>query len=184
MRSLTRKTILLAVKGIAILVLLVTAFTACRVTRAATTTEIRTVDSVLIVETVRDTVIKTEADSSLIRALIDCDSLGRASIKKLLEYQAGERLKPPRVDIDDNNILTATASVDSLKIYLVLKDRYEKHTTDKVQIVEKTVEVNRLTWWQKLWVKLGKTLTVFAAGYILIKLFKPKILTLWQKIKN
>jgi hypothetical protein len=139
----------------------------------------------VIRETVRDTVVTVKADSSLIRALLECDSLGQVRLKELLDYQAGERLKPPDVDITDN-VLTAKAQVDSMNIYLQLRDRYERHTitqtqTDK-EIIE--VEVNRLTWWQGLWVKLGKSLSGALAAGLLFKLFKSKFLTIWQKIKN
>ena len=128
--------------------------------------------------------VKVEADSSLIRALIDCDSAGRATIRQLLEYQAGDRLKPPKIDIDENNVLTATAEIDSMKIYLHLKDRFEKQATTLHEATTETteIEVYRPPWWQQLWIKLGKTLSAALIGFILFELCKPKILTLWKKI--
>ena len=85
-------------------------------------------DSVVVRETLRDTVIELAPDSSLLRALIECDSLGQARLSQLLYYRAGERLSPPAVTIS-GNVLTAKAEVDSLKIYAKLKDRYEEHRT-------------------------------------------------------
>ncbi len=111
-------------------------------------------DSVVIRETVRDTVVMIQADSSLIRALVECDSLGQAHVRQLLEYQAGERLKPPQIVIRDN-VLTATAEIDSLAIYMQLKDRYKEAVRREIVTVTQYVETNKLTWWQTLFHRLG-----------------------------
>ena len=155
----------------------------CRTVRTATSSEIHATDTVVIRETVRDTIVIIQADNSLLRALLECDSLGQVRMKELLDYEAGDRLKPPDVDITDN-VLTAKAQIDSLAIYLQLRDRYEKHSTARTQADKEiiTVEVNRLTWWQGLWVKLGKGLFGVLAAGLIIKLFKNKLLMIWQKI--
>lgn len=157
--------------------------TGCRTVRLTSSSETSTTDSVEIRETIRDTIITVKADNSLVRALLECDSLGQVRMKELLEYRAGYRLKPPNVAID-NNVLTASAQVDSMSIYLQLKDRFEKHTSAQAQRNKETVtvEVNRLTWLQKLWIKLGQGLSGVFVASALLKLFKPNILTLWQKI--
>lgn len=121
------------------------------------------IDSVVVRETVRDTVIELAPDSSLLQALIECDSLGRARLSRLLYYEAGERMGPPTVAISDN-VLTAKAGVDSLKIYAELKDRYEEHRTRET--VVETVEVNRPTTWQKVRMRLGEVMMVVAAVWI------------------
>lgn len=124
-----------------------------------------------VTERLRDTVVRVEADSAMLRALIECDSLGQAHIRELLRYRAGQRVEPPRVEIRDN-VLTATARVDSQAIYLALKDRYAEKIARTNRSEVRTVEVNRLTWWQTLWCRLGQIL--FAAGAILggCKLYK------------
>lgn len=157
--------------------------TGCRTARVMASSEARASDSVVIRETIRDTTVIIRADNSLLRALLECDSLGRVRMKELLEYRAGDRLKPPNVDITDN-VLTAKAEIDSMAIYLQLRDRYEKHTTARMQTDKEivTVEVNRLTWWQGLWVKLGKGLFGALAAGLIVKLFKNKLLTIWKKI--
>ena len=90
-------------------------------------------DSVVVRETVRDTVIELSPDSSLVRALIECDSLGRARLSELLDYRAGDRISPPVITMVDN-ILTAKSQVDSFKIYARLKDRYEEHRTSETVV--------------------------------------------------
>lgn len=140
---------------------------------AATAIDRQTTDSVIVVETLRDTVVRIEADSSLLRALVECDSLGQAHLRELLEYQAGDRLKPPQVVIRDN-VLTATAEVDSMAIYLRLKDRYEERfrTDRKTETVY--VETNKLTWFQTLFYRLGLVLTAAAVGWTIYKLAKRR----------
>ena len=121
---------------------------------------IATKDTVTIREVVRDTLVRLQPDTSLLRALIECDSLGRARLHEVLETHAGQYIAPPEVAIDNNNVLTVTAeTIDSVGIYMKLKDRYREEVKHKE--VTLTVEVNVLTWWQTLWVALGK---IFAAA--------------------
>lgn len=153
--------------------------------KTVTTSTNNKVDSIIICETVRDTIVTVQADSSTLKALLECDSLGQVRMRELLEYKAGERTQPPQVIIHDN-VLTASSKVDSVAIYLTLKDTYEKHVREnesiRIEIIEK--EVNRLTWWQSLWYRLGITLTIACSGIVLLKIFKPKIFKLWQKIRK
>ena len=116
-------------------------------------------DTVTVSERVRDTVIVIERDESMIQALLECDSMGQVRMKELMAYRAGNRLHPPDLQLRDN-IITATADCDSLAIYLQLKDRYERHVTAHQQTVVQTIEVNRLNWWQKMWMRVGQTLTI------------------------
>lgn len=134
-----------------------------------------TTDSLRTVETLRDTVVQVKADSSLLRALIECDSLGQAHLKQLLEYERGDRLPPPAVDIT-NNVLTAKAHVDSMAIYLQLKDRYtERNKIQRItRTITQTVEVNRLTWWQTLFYRAGQILTAALIMGAVIKIYKLK----------
>ena len=52
-------------------------------------------DTVTVTEQVRDTVVVLERDQSMLRALLECDSVGQVQMRRLMEYQAGNRLKPP-----------------------------------------------------------------------------------------
>lgn len=96
-----------------------------------------------------------ERDQAMIRALVECDSLGQVRMAELLEYRAGERLQPPDVKVE-HNVLTATARIDSMAVYLRLKDRFERRITSSIRRVERVVEVNRLNGWQKWWMRFGQ----------------------------
>ncbi len=124
-----------------------------------------------MVEILRDTVVRVERDSSLVRALIECDSLGQARIKELVEIQSGLNVAPPSLELKDN-ILTSSAQVDSMAIYLTLKDRYTEHK--QVEIIERveTIEVNYLTRWQKWMCALGHIALGFIVGFIGLAIFK------------
>ena len=128
-------------------------------------------DSVVVREVLRDTVVTVEADSSLLRALVECDSLGQAHLRQLAEYRAGDRLPPPKVSIRDN-VLTATAAVDSMAIYLTLKDRFTESTKIEREVVTQTGEVNRPAGGQTLWMRADQILTAAAARLIGWKLLK------------
>lgn len=109
-------------------------------------------DTVIVKEIIRDTIVSVVADSSMLQMLIECDSLGQAHLTQLLHYQAGDKLKPPNLKIKDN-VITAIAEVDSMSIYLQLKDKYKE--VRRAETTTKTVEINRLTKWQKMMCTLG-----------------------------
>lgn len=139
----------------------------------ATSSDRSQTDSVRVVETLRDTVVRLAADSSLLRALVECDSLGQARLRELEEYRVGDRLSPPSVTIRDN-VLTATARVDSMAIYLTLKDKLKEVIKIEREVVTQMVEVNRLTWWQTLWVRVGQIAIAVAAAVAAWKLIKRR----------
>lgn len=125
-------------------------------------------DSIVIHEVIRDTVVTVSEDSSLIRALIECDSMGRARLSQLIEYRSGERISPPSIDITDN-ILTAKSKVDSVSIYLELRDRYKENFRNTQETV--FIETNKVTGWQKIRMRFGETfmLLIIAATVLAIR---------------
>jgi hypothetical protein len=114
-------------------------------------------------EVIRDSIVTVPADSSMIRALVECDSTGKAKIKQLLDMFSGSRTKPPRISIGADNVLTAECDVDSMSIYLLLRDRYYREDSRETAVVE----VNRLYWWQYMLCGLGVLFIII----IIIKAF-------------
>ena len=125
-------------------------------------------DTVTVTEQVRDTVVVLERDQSMLRALLECDSVGQVQMRRLMEYQAGNRLRPPDIEVRDN-VLTATAQADSMAIYLTLKDRIERHTSTRKEF--QVVEVNRQNTWQRTWMRIGQ---VSAVSLILFGVYKTR----------
>ena len=127
---------------------------------------------VTVTETARDTVIQIQPDSSIVEALIRCDSTGRARLEEIQTLRQSARVQQT-LALKDNR-LTSKAVVDSMGIYLTYKDRYREE--QKVQTIETVIEkeVNILHWWQKtlMWAGVVSTLvllTLLTVKFILLK---------------
>ena len=125
---------------------------------------------VTVTETVRDTVIQVRPDSSIVQALIRCDSTGRARLEEIQTLKQSERLHQT-ISLQDNR-LAAKATVDSMGIYLTYKDRYREE--QKVQTIETVIEkeVNVLHWWQKALMWAGAAALIAAVLLAAVKLTK------------
>ena len=125
---------------------------------------------VTVTETVRDTVIQVRPDSSIVQALIRCDSTGRARLEEIQTLRQSERLRQT-ISLQ-NNHLTSTAVIDSMGIYLTYKDRYKEEQT--VQTIETVIEkeVNILRWWQKSLMWAGAAALIAALLAAAVKLTK------------
>ena len=128
---------------------------------------------VTVTETVRDTVIQVSPDSSIVQALIRCDSTGRARLEEIQTLRQSERLRQT-ISLQ-NNRLTAKATVDSMGIYLTYKDRYREE--QKVQTIETVIEkeINILRWWQKALMWAGVISTILLLGLLAAKFISIKL---------
>ena len=117
-----------------------------------TTTTVEHIE--VVKEVVRDTVIQVQPDSSILQALIQCDSTGRARLQEIQTLKESARLQQSiKMEADplpyQPTVITVKATVDSMGIYLTYKDRFKEsvETREIETIIEK--EVNILHWWQK-----------------------------------
>ena len=108
----------------------------------------------VVKEVVRDTFIQVQPDSSILQALIQCDSTGRARLQEIQTLKESARLQQSiKMEADplpyQPTVITVKATVDSMGIYLTYKDRFKEsvETREIETIIEK--EVNILHWWQK-----------------------------------
>ncbi len=124
--------------------------------------------TITVTEIVRDTVVQVQPDSSIVQALITCDSTGQARLEEIRTLKESARVQQT-LTLKDNQ-LTAKSVVDSMGIYLTYKERY--HEEQKVQVVETVIEkeINVLKWWQKLLMSLGLAFIVFIAILTVFKL--------------
>lgn len=131
-----------------------------------------------VTETIRDTVIMIQPDSSIMQALIQCDSTGRARLQEINALKESARLQQtismePEPQPYKPTVITVKATVDSMGIYLTYKERYKE--TAQIQKIETVIEkeVNVLKWWQKLFIWLGSVSTILiilTLVYALVKL--------------
>ena len=119
------------------------------------------IDSVIIKEVVRDTTFIIEEDSALLRAMIQCDSNGRAYISEIIELRAGRNVRP-NITIS-NGVITAECIVDSMAVYMYWKERYERVVnTDSILVSVTDTEITttkivkrRGMWWFLLLIPIG-----------------------------
>ena len=114
----------------------------------------------VVKEVVRDTVVQVQPDSSILQALIKCDSTGRARLQEIQTLKESARLQQSiKMEADplpyQPTVITVKATVDSMGIYLTYKDRFKEsvETREIETIIEK--EVNILHWWQKTLIWAG-----------------------------
>ena len=129
----------------------------------------------VVKEIVRDTVIQVQQDSSILQALIQCDSTGRARLQEIQTLKESARLQQSiKMEADplpyQPTVITVKATVDSMGIYLTYKDRFKEsvETCEIETIIEK--EVNILHWWQKLLMWIGGIVITIAVGWIIGRL--------------
>ena len=129
---------------------------------------------VTVTETARDTVIQIQPDSSIVEALIRCDSTGRARLEEIQTLRQSARVQQT-LALKDNR-LTSKAVVDSMGIYLTYKDRYREE--QKVQTIETVIEkeVNILHWWQKALMWAGAVSTLLLLALLAVKFISPKVM--------
>lgn len=126
--------------------------------------------TVVVTETIRDTIIQVQPDSSIVQALIQCNSTGRARLEEIRTLKESARVQQT-LALKDNR-LTAKAVVDSMGIFLTYKERYRED--QKVQVVETVIEkeVNVLKWWQKVLMTIGIVSIIILASTIIAKFIR------------
>lgn len=152
-----------------ILIFIMIMLCSCRTQQAVLASHTVERDSVVVTTTVMDTVIRIEPDSSLIRALLECDSLGQVHIRQIYDYQAGTRLKPPQVIVKDN-ILTASAYSQALEKRIELLSKQVEYYKDRTTI--KMQEVNVLTAWQKIRLSIANIILILLGALVGLQIFR------------
>ncbi len=125
-----------------------------------------------VTEYLRDTVVRFEADSAQIVALVECDSLRRVQIRQLAEMY-GQRLKPTLKVTESASAVTLTFNCheDSLQRIIQLRDREIHELRTSQQTV--TVECEKhLTLWQSFVMTTGYIALVFILLIIVAALAK------------
>ena len=127
-----------------------------------------------VTEILRDTIIMVQPDSSILQALVQCDSTGRARLQEINALKESARLQQTiKIDPDPKphkpTVITIKTQVDSMGIYLIYKERYKESA--ELQQIETVIEkeVNILKTWQKVLMWLGVISVIIVIGYLLIK---------------
>lgn len=124
-------------------------------------------------ETVRDTVIVTQKDSSFYRAYLECVN-GKPVIKQVIDASPGKALTKPKVSID-NNVLKVDCAKEAETLFLKWKEKYVSELTTHT----KPVVQYKLTFWQELQIKCFHLLLIIVLIFLAVKGFQ-----LWMKYKK
>ena len=128
-----------------------------------------------VTEILRDTIIMVQPDSSILQALVQCDSTGRARLQEINALKESARLQHTiKIDPDPKphkpTVITIKTQVDSMGIYLIYKERYKE--TAEIQQIETVIEkeVNILKTWQKVLMWFGALAILWILLKILLKI--------------
>ena len=116
----------------------------------------------------RDTIIISPADSCLVEALVECDSIGQAHIMNILTLEEGLKVKQ-KVKIIDN-ILTVAAWVDTASIVAAWNEMVV--TVQEEKILTVTERVNYVKSYQWFFIYSGGVLWILLFGMFAIKIIK------------
>lgn len=100
----------------------------------------------------RDSISYLPADSSWLKALLECNEHGQVMMKELQGYKAGKNADVPQVKVKDN-VLTAVCNVDSVAVYNRISKRFKSKIEYRDREVLKEKRVNYLTPFQKAEIK-------------------------------
>lgn len=126
-----------------------------------------------ITELVRDTIVTVKADSSFYKAWIDCVNDKPIIVNKPIvstNKKAGNYLKVPKATLK-NNVLRIDCEAKAQELFLKWKEKHIKEQKEVVKTITLPPKLipKPLTWWQKLWIGLGK---ISAVGIIIFGLTK------------
>ena len=128
-----------------------------------------------VTEILRDTIIMVQPDSSILQALVQCDSTGRARLQEIYALKESARLQQTiKIDPDPKphkpTFITIKTQVDSMGIYLIYKERYKESA--EIQQIETVIEkeVNILKTWQKVLMWFGALAILLILIKILLKI--------------
>ena len=116
--------------------------------------------------------VQSPADSANMVALLECDSLNRVVLKQLSEVK-GSRISTSFTL--DSGLLSYKLKVKPELSFAPVRDSIVYREV-AVRVPVETI-VNRLTWWQTLWIRIGKLFAgasaLFGAWLLLKSKLKP-----------
>lgn len=126
--------------------------------------------TVTMTETVHDTVFKIEKDSSSYGALLACQN-GKVVVTNVTQAEPGRSLKSPRVRVE-NNELYVDCELKEQELYAFWKSKQLR----QFELKTDTEYINRLTFWQKLQIWLGRIFLIILCYYAFrfsVKFYRP-----------
>lgn len=121
--------------------------------------------SVVIKETVHDTVFKIEKDQSQYQALLECQN-GKVLIKSPTEKQSKNgKLEPPKVKIVDNYIIV-DCDLKEQELYAKWKSESRSELIETLKKIPIEIEKNMSTW-ETIQIYCGRIFLLLIALFLL-----------------
>jgi hypothetical protein len=120
----------------------------------------------VVTQTIHDTILKIEKDSSSYKALLDCQN-GKIIIKQVTQAEPGRSLKSPRVRLEGSALIVDCEAKAQEAVLHYINTHQVDTTTHTIPI-----KVNEITTWQEIqiWGFRLFSLTLLAfATFIYIK---------------
>lgn len=133
-------------------------------------------------EVPRDTVVVIRPDSTILSALVECNARGEARLLEIEQLRNSLRAQTT-LSLEDNRLEVKTV-VDSMEIYLTLRDRFKETDRSKTITITEEVEVNVLHWWQEVLIRVGAAFLAVLVLWIMFKLLKPRLNGILTVVKN
>ncbi|WP_149913498.1 hypothetical protein [Sphingobacterium cavernae] len=136
------------------------------------TKEITNTIEKVVTKTERDTTFIVEADSSFYKAWIEC--VNNKPVLRNPTSQSGKtNLQAPKVNLDDKGQLAVECATENLELKARINELVTElnNTTSTVEYVPVEVE-KELTFFQKLYISLGKIFGIILLGFVGYGAFK------------
>ena len=157
-----------------ILIILISLYlTGCKTTKVIRTgIQKDSITTIIKKQIVRDTIYEIKKDSATLNALIKCINKKPVLIIDTVQVIKSKTLKP-KIKLEGNN-LTLTCKKEAEKLFKQWKHEYEETNTKTKEVITLEPEYieKKLSWWQKLFINLGK----LALAYIVFRIGKPFVL--------
>jgi len=142
----------------------------CNTTKPVISADLQTYEKDSIV--IKDTIFVVEKDNAYYEAWIECQNQSPI-IKEIIKEVPGTSLNVPKVSLKDHLI-----RVDCEKKAQELLAQWKENHKEKIvtKVINNTVEVNKLTNWQILRLKLFNWMTLVAGLFTAYNFFKPKFI--------
>lgn len=126
----------------------------------------------VVTKTERDTTFIVEADSSYYKAWIECRD-GKPILRNPTSQHGKSNLQPPKVSLDDKGQLDVECATENLELKARIKELVTElnNTTSSTEYIPVEVE-KELTFFQNLFIKLGKVFGVILLGIVGYVAFK------------
>ena len=139
-------------------------------------------ESIVEKEVPRDTVVVIRPDSTILSALVECNARGEARLLEIEQLRNSLRAQTT-LSLEDNRLEVKTV-VDSMEIYLTLRDRFRETESTKTITITETVEVNVLHGWPGVLFRIGVVGLRAIVLWIVFRLFRTKLNSVLTVVKN